>query len=160
MLFAADDPVGFVYLMRYALNSIQHTRLSAQTTQRTGRRARPSVILLEDRLAPATLVVTNNLDLPHQMIPGSLRATIAAANDNDVIIFAPSLLGQTIQELPQGGPEGFAISKNIRIVGPGADKLTILGIIGGTRGINQRVFDIRPGIFVAISGLTLSNGNG
>ncbi len=121
---------------------------------------RPRVSLLEDRIAPATLVVTNTLDNPHVPMPGSLRTVLAAANDSDIITFAPSLIGQTIQESPSAGPEGLVIGKNIRIVGPGSGQLTIRGISLGPTGINQRVFDVRPGIFVAISGLTITGGSG
>lgn len=121
---------------------------------------RPRVTLLEDRIDPATLVVTSPLDDPHQLQVGTFRAALASANNGDIITFAPSLIGQTIQEGASGGPEGFVIAKNIRIMGPGAGQLTIRGISGGQVGINQRVIDIRPGIFTAISGLTIAGGSG
>ncbi|MFO0810423.1 MAG: choice-of-anchor Q domain-containing protein [Gemmataceae bacterium] len=125
-----------------------------------GGRVRPSVTVLESRLAPATLVVTNVLDTPRAPDPGSLRAILAAAHDGDVITFAPELAGQTIQEGAQVGPEGFVIDKNVRIVGPGADKLTIRGVNGGQSGPNQRVFDVRSGVFTTIAGLTIAGGSG
>src|SRR5262249_32055240 len=56
---------------------------------------RPRVEALEVRDVPSTLTVTNNLDTGIAG-DGSLRGEIAAAKNNDTIVFAPSLSGQTI----------------------------------------------------------------
>jgi hypothetical protein len=85
---------------------------------------------------------------------GSLRDAIAAANGApgaDVITFAPGLTG-TIRL----GSGQLTISDSLQIVGPGRGALTVDG--GGA----SRVFDVplSPGdVAVAISGLTVSNGN-
>ena len=50
---------------------------------------RPAILLLEDRLAPATLTVTSNADSGG----GSLRDTIAAASAGDTIQFNQTLTG-------------------------------------------------------------------
>jgi hypothetical protein len=52
---------------------------------------RPTLEALEDRWVPSTLTVRNTLDSG----AGSLRADIAAAHNDDTIVFAPSLDGQT-----------------------------------------------------------------
>src|SRR5262245_2749892 len=52
----------------------------------------PRLLLLEDRTMPSTLTVLNNADSGN----GSLRATIAAAQSGDQIVFDPGLQGQTI----------------------------------------------------------------
>src|SRR5262245_20701663 len=52
----------------------------------------PRVEGLEDRIALSTLTVQNN----HDAGAGSLRDSIARAHDGDTIVFAPSLVGQTI----------------------------------------------------------------
>src|SRR4051794_36064950 len=109
---------------------------------------RPTLEALEDRWLPSTLTVLNNLDSG----PGSLRADIAAARSGDTIVFAPSLKGQTVT-LTSGE---LLINKNLSIAGPGAGQLTVSG--GGV----SRVFDVyapNQTIKVALSGLTISNGN-
>jgi predicted outer membrane repeat protein len=91
-----------------------------------------------------TLIVLNTLDKGS----GSLRSTVASAQDGDIITFAPSLAGTTIT-LASGA---LAIKKNIAIVGPGADLLTISG------NDTIRVLDVAEGATAAISGLTISHG--
>jgi hypothetical protein len=115
-------------------------------TKRIARRFRPTLEILEDRWLPSTLTVTNNLDSG----AGSLRAEIAAARNNDTIVFAPSLDGQTIV-LTSGE---LLIQKNLMIAGPGASQLTISG--------NQtsRAFELASKYQLNLSGLTISNGDG
>ncbi len=108
---------------------------------------RPRLEALEGRDVPSTLTVTNNLD---NYSVGSLRADIAAAKNNDTIVFAPSLHGQTIT-LVNGDLD---VTKNLTIQGPGAGQLTVSG--GGT----SRVFDVAAKTKVVLSGLTISHGNG
>src|SRR3954451_19836279 len=75
----------------------------------------------------ATLVVTSNADSG----PGTLRAAIAAAGNNDIIKFAlsfPTTIALTNGEL--------LIPGNLSIAGPGAADLTISGDNG------SRVFHI------------------
>jgi len=91
----------------------------------------------------STLTVTNAFDDG----PGSLRATVAAAAAGDVIQFEPSLNGQAIFLASQ-----INVTRELRIEGPGADKITISG-------------DNRTRIFSAtapltLTGLTLKSGLG
>lgn len=80
--------------------------------------------------------------------PGSLRDAIAIASSGDTIVFDRSLAGQTIT-LTSGD---LAISKNLDIEGPGAEKLTISG------NNSSRVFDISGGVTVTLAGLTVTGG--
>ncbi len=106
--------------------------------------------ILEDRLAPANLVVTNTTDAD----PGSLRAAILASAAGDVITFDPSLAGQTIT-LTSGE---LAITHNLTITGLGADRLTVSG------NNHSRVFEVfgprneSPPAVVQISDLTITAG--
>jgi hypothetical protein len=104
--------------------------------------------MLEDRLVPSTLTVTNTLDSG----TGSLRAEIAAAHKGDTIKFAPSLVGQTIT-LTSGE---LLIKREVTIVGPGAANLTISG------NHRSRVFELSSVTSprVTLSGMTISDGVG
>ena len=91
----------------------------------------------------ATLTVTNINDSG----AGSLRQAIAAAAEaNDVIVFAPGVTG-TIT-LTSG--ELF-FTKSLTISGPGATNLTISG------NNTSRVFSVSSGT-ITISGLRIANG--
>jgi hypothetical protein len=93
-----------------------------------------------------TLTVTSAADNG----PGTLRDTIAAANDGDTIQFAvPS--GQTIT-LHSGE---LLIDKNITISGPGPSVLAVSRVNGP---YTLRIFHILPGHAVVIEGLTISGG--
>jgi hypothetical protein len=107
-------------------------------------RFRPRLEVLEGRDVPSTLTVTNTLDNGK----GSLRYEIAHASKNSLIVFAPSLDGQTIT-LTSGELD---ITKGMTIEGPGADKLTISG------GHHSRVFAVNASTSVTVSGLTISDG--
>ncbi len=107
-----------------------------------GRSRTPGVEILEDRRLLSTLTVLNN----HDSGPGSLRSEVAAARSGDTIVFAGGLKNTTIT-LTSGE---LAITRNLDIEGPGANKLSISG--------NQasRVFDVSPGLTVTIAGLTIT----
>jgi fibronectin-binding autotransporter adhesin len=125
------------------------SRLPDGRSRRNTQRTRLTVEALEDRYVPSTLTVTSALD---DGSAGTLRAQIAAAAPGDVLVFDPSLNGQTIT-LTQGEID---IAKSLTIQGPGANQL----IVSGNNA--SRVFNIDgPGVLnVAIGGLTLTGGNG
>ena len=82
----------------------------------------------------------------------TLRDALAAAQDGDTITFDASI-GSTITMAPVNGQ--FVIDQAISINGPGRDNLTIDGLNA------TRVFYIDGSVTgaVAISGLTITNGN-
>jgi hypothetical protein len=63
------------------------TPRTTRARTRSRRRLRPSLMVLEDRMLLATLVVSNLQDSG----TGSLRYEISHANNNDTITFAPAL---------------------------------------------------------------------
>jgi hypothetical protein len=90
-----------------------------------------------------TLIVTNTNDSG----PGSLRQTLADANDGDIIGFAViGTIGLTSGEL--------LVTRSITISGPGAENLAVNG------NANSRVFHIGSGQTVTIADLTITNGAG
>jgi hypothetical protein len=104
------------------------------------------VILGASTPQAATLTVINNNDSG----VGSLRAEVAAAASGDTINFAPGVTG-TIT-LTSGEID---INTSLTITGPGAGTLTVSG------NNTSIVFNVAIGGFtVAISGLTISGGNG
>jgi hypothetical protein len=80
---------------------------------------------------------------------GSLRQTIADAASGGFIDIDPCLMGTITLTTGE-----LAISKNLAINGPGANKLTVSGNNA------SRIFSINSTNTVTISGLTISNGNG
>jgi hypothetical protein len=126
-------------------------RKSRGSQRAARRRHRPvprfvlQVRTLEDRTVLSTLTVTSPLD---NGAAGTLRAALASASAGDTIKFAKKLDGQTIT-LTQGE---LAVSENLDIEGPGANKLTISG-----NGVS-RVFDISSGVTATIAGLTIAHG--
>jgi hypothetical protein len=116
------------------------------STSRRPARFRPCIEVLEGRCLPSTLTVTTTADSG----PGSLRADLAAAKSGDTIVFSPSLDGQTIN-LTSGE---LSINKSVNIQGPGAGLLTVSG-----DGLS-RVFDVKNGQTVVLSGMTITGGDG
>jgi hypothetical protein len=105
-------------------------------------RPRLTLEVLEDRTAPAVLTVTN----PSDHDPGSLRATIAAAETGDTILFDASLSGDAIT-LTSGQ---LLLDKDLTIEGSG--NLTVSGNNA------SRVFDVLPGVYATLTDLTLTRG--
>src|SRR5947209_16273573 len=99
----------------------------------------PRLTILEDRTVPSTFTVTSLADSGN----GTLRAGVASGADT--IGFAPGLHG-TINLASE-----IAISANLTINGPGANRITVSG------NNTTRVFDVSGGT-VAIAGLTIANG--
>jgi hypothetical protein len=122
---------------------------SRRTRQKQPHYHRPSFVprleTLEDRTVLSTLTVTSAAD---DGSSGTLRAVIASASSGDTIAFDPSLKGQTIT-LASGE---LAITKNLDIEGPGADKLSVSGNAA------SRVFDLSSGASLTIADLTITNG--
>ncbi len=98
---------------------------------------------IASRMAAATLTVANNTD----NAIGSLRQTILAAANGDIINFDPSLDGQTIT-LTTGE---IAVNTSVTISGPGSILLDV------SANNVSRVFHFEAGVS-SISGLTISHG--
>jgi len=98
-------------------------------------------------LQAATLVVTNTNDSG----PGSLRDTVALAAENDQVTFDEALSGTTI--LLSSGE--VVINKSLEIVGRGAQLTTISAAEPGEFP-PTRVFTVSLGVFVKLSGMTLT----
>src|SRR6266851_3831568 len=142
--------------------------------QRRKRSAKVWLEALEDRLAPAILIVNSTADSNTANSVLSVREAILLVNhagnapialgrgltageaaqvsgsygSNDTIQFASSLNGQTIT-LTSGE---LLCSKNLSVTGPGANLLTVSG------NNDSRVFKIASGTTVSLSGLTITKG--
>jgi hypothetical protein len=101
---------------------------------RPGPSFRPTLLVLEDRVVPATLTVTTTADSG----AGSLRAQVAAASAGTTIVFAPGLSGTIALT---SGPIGLTV-QNVTINGGTAgisidgDDNNQLFVIGGQNGNN------------------------
>src|SRR5262245_20431037 len=134
-------------------------------TPRTVRQApacrRPALEGLEDRLVPATYVVSNNLDAGD----GSLRAAIDAANASegiaDTIRFDLPAGQETITAVQDDtnhpyafGPTAFVITDDLTIQGDPAEAGVILS---GNN--SHRLFGVMVGASLSLEYLTLTGGN-
>ncbi|MBI1761527.1 MAG: putative Ig domain-containing protein [Acidobacteria bacterium] len=101
-----------------------------------------------------TITVTTNTDGGGSCPGGNctLRQAIFSAQSGDTIAFDATFFAQP-RTITLSGAE-LLINKNLTITGTGANKLTLTG--------NQasRVFTISSGATVALSGMTISGGNG
>src|SRR5262245_40626719 len=133
-----------------ASRALRPSRAQAGPPRRPRRRpARRCLPLeqLEGRLVLSTLHVSTLADGG----AGSLRDAVAQANAHtgaDVIVFDDGLAGT----IALSGGE-LDITDDLKINGPGADKLTVSG------GNLSRVFQVEAGEDVSISGLTIAGGN-
>jgi hypothetical protein len=110
-----------------------------------GNRCVPNLEALDDRIVPSTFHVTTLADEG----AGSLRDAIAQANAHagaDIVVFDERLTGTVALT---GGE--LDITDDLRINGPGADRLTVSGNV-------SRVFTVEAGQDVRISGLTIAGG--
>jgi hypothetical protein len=141
-----------------------HTVLRIEESVRP---ADPLLEVLEPRLLLATIVV-NTLADPAKWASNdaevSLRealATAAANAGDDVIQFAPALFAAGPAKITLvGNGRDLAITSNVIIKGPGADKLTIDG--DKTHGRAGHVFTIGTDstqVSVQINDLTIANGH-
>jgi len=78
----------------------------------------------------------------------TLREAITMAGNTDVINFAPTVTGTIIL----GGAGELFIQHNVTINGPGANVLAVSGANA------SRVFEIKTGFTLNLSGLTITNG--
>ncbi len=150
--------------------------MPAQTVPRT-RRMTLEVQPLEDRLALATLTVTNLLDdtalgngvslreAVRSIFQGSNLNTdvvpVGAYGSGDTILFAASLAGQTIavnvaDSSGTFGPSAFAITKPVAILGDSAQGITITR---NTTAVNSlRFFDVLPTGKLTLQSVSLVGG--
>ncbi|MFO0954162.1 MAG: hypothetical protein U0835_24005 [Isosphaeraceae bacterium] len=108
------------------------------------RRYLPGLDALETREVLSTLVVMNT----NASGPGSLRQLVQTAANGDVVTFDPGLNGKTIKS----NSGSIAVLKNVQILGPGKDLLTLDASYG-------QMFRVLSGATnVTIAGLTIKGG--
>jgi hypothetical protein len=128
-------------------------------------RFRPQIEMLEERLAPASFVVTTTANSG----AGSLRAAVDAANaagGSNTITIAPAIAGQTITLSSKDTNNPFAFGPTDLVIGMSpavSDNLTIQGdptsgitISGGG---NTRIFGILGGSTLTVQYVTLTGGS-
>src|SRR6516225_5178402 len=127
--------------MRQCLKGIRRA-CGSEATSRNRNRCRLNFECLESRWLPSTVYNLNDAG------PGSLRDAIADSPDGGTVHFRSGLTG-TIT-LTSGE---LLIAKDLTIVGPGADVIAVSGNHAG------RVIGIDATVAVAISGLSIADGN-
>lgn len=108
------------------------------------------LLVMSGATQAATFEVTNTNDSG----PGSLRQAITDANANaeaDTIDITATGTIQLQNTLPD-------LSTDVQITGPGRDQLTVRG--QRDAGVYYRIFLVRSGAEVSISGVTVANGGG
>ncbi len=121
---------------------------------------RPLLEVLEDRVTPAQLSVTSNLD-PATLTAGTLRYAVNQANQDaangiaDTIVFASSLSGATIT-LTQGELEFGTTGTGVRTI-DGSSLSSPLTISGNHA---SRVFQVDAGVTAILDNLRVIDGNG
>ena len=131
------------------LNRAGLTRADITRMGRTGVAALAALLGAAGSCSAAGYAVLNTASSGAGSLAAALAAASADSDSADTITFDPTVTGT----IPTGGAE-LAIGKSVTIAGPGAD---VLAIDAGGSG---RVFDITSAsATVAISGLTLANGN-
>lgn len=139
--------------------------LSGQPLSLSSRSRALTVEQLEDRRMLAVFTVTNLGDLQRnddnelETAPGTLRAAIEAANDNeeaDIIYFNESLSGTIFLQATNDAFGQLTITDTLSIVGLGAKKIGVEAAGG------RRVFEVtaegEDPIGVSIEGITISGG--
>lgn len=135
------------FLSRRAHQSAKH---------RLGPWPRPFLEVLEDRTLLSVYTVDSLTNTGQGSgSAGDLRYCINQATDGDAIQFA--VQGTILARTPSGHPEAFEIAHSIRIDGPGPDQLTIA--FSGAPQATGRIFTVDSGATVAISGLSIADGN-
>jgi predicted outer membrane repeat protein len=124
---------------------------------RAGKRQRPRLEVLEDRLAPSiNAVVSSTQDSG----TGSLRDAIAQVNNAtdtsvNTIAFSSALPGNATITLDTALPP---LNRNVIVQGPGAKALTVQrSSAGGT--LSFGIFTVASGVSATLNGLTISGGN-
>ena len=139
---SSSFPLGSIFvLLAFGLNSAV-AEFASPRIEPDESAARPSSV---PRGPASLLTVVNNFDSG----PGSLRDAISNAAPGDAIQFA--LRTPTVIFLNSS----LAINKDLQILGPGPDKLTVARTF--RRAPSFRVFNVRSGV-VTLSGMTISNG--
>jgi hypothetical protein len=140
----------------------RHRHDKTRASLALSRRVRPALDVLEDRVTPSTIMVTNGLDPVGRLAPGSLRWAIAKANrsqDQPSTVEITAAAGPTIA-LRAGE---LRISNNMTIENGAGRPVTILQTTP-----NSRVVHILPApqsLAVTINGesaaspITLTGGN-
>jgi hypothetical protein len=153
------------------------SRVSHRSKPRRPRhRCVPVVEWLEDRLVPATLMVTSTDDSGIGTLRDAITASVNRTTDllgqtgtgNDTIRFSATIDGQTIglttfvNDVTAGstmaGPSAFFINHTTTLVIDGLTGLSQGTIIARSSATAFRLFDVAAGSSLTLQGLTLSNG--
>ncbi|MHB1426202.1 MAG: choice-of-anchor Q domain-containing protein [Gemmataceae bacterium] len=135
------------------------SRPTSPIRKRSDSAARPRLEQLEDRTLLNAYVVNLGGDVGKSSgtLTGDIRYCVEQAdlNPGSTITFDTAAIGSNTIQLSHGE---LQVAVNMTITGPGANSLTISGTDG--KGGASRVFDITSSAAtVAISGLTIANGN-
>jgi len=145
---------------------VQASRASrrGKSRQPSRRRYMPTLELLEDRLAPASFVVSSLADSG----ANTLRAAVDAANaspGNNMITFSGAAVGGTIDLTTTDTTNPFQFGPTALVIVVG-DNLTIQGdptlgvtIMGPGAGFNLRDFAVAAGATLTLDDVTISGGN-
>jgi hypothetical protein len=145
---------------------VQNSRASRRGKSRQTSRRRHLRLLecLEDRVAPAILMVTSVGDSGPGTLRQAILASVSRKGQNDTIRFSSALDGATISltsaTAGPDGPSAFVIGNSDTLIIDGQTGLTKgISITRSSSASSFRLFDVSAGSNLTLEGLTLSGGS-
>lgn len=136
----------------FASGAFGKATFTIQVEDTYGNRVTKTMVVVVSESARAIAVTS----VEDTMEPGTLRHAVSIATAGDAILFDFDLYPQTIRLNHTLGP--IEIDKHLKILGPGANNVTISGDSDGAQGADTQIFKVSA--TVSIEGVRLEGAGG